>query len=316
MTLSVADSSALIRPNIEDGSPTDLTARRTDFLDFMRAQGRVRPWTGSSPRKWNLTYSGNASAELFVENQGLQSPGKRTFAQASLSPWYARAVAAITGHLRDQIAKGGTFEDLLKGELADALKSLFYLCETTLCGSAQDKGFSSIIDSADVYAGIDPATITLWAALETGAIGTLDVADMQDFYNGLIALARGADPSVILGNTNQMKNYGNIQGPAAGAGSIFRGELPSVSGQPYDIGVQRNGMGFNGIQIVPIRTMANSELLWLDLVNDDPAILMIRDVETKALGVRNDNDEYMVSVGMALQVKNRRVHGRMTGITP
>jgi hypothetical protein len=316
MTLNVSDSSALIRPNIQEGGPTDLTARRTDFLDFMRSQGRVRQWAGSSPRKWNLTYSGNASAELFVENQGLASPGKRTFAQASLSPWYARAVAAITGHLRDQIAKGGTFEDLLKGELADALKALFYLCETTLCGSAQDKGFSSIIDAADVYAGIDPASITLWASQETGSIGTLDVADMQDFYGNMIALARGADPSVILGNTNQMKNYGNIQGPSAGSGSIYRGELPSVSGQPFDIGVMRNGMGFNGIPITPIRTMANSELLWLDLVNDDPAILMIRDVETKQLGLRNDNEEYMVSVGMALHVPNRRVHGIMRGITP
>lgn len=316
MTLNLADSSALIRQNQAAGGPTDLTFRRTDMLDWFRSQGRIRPWTGASPMEWALTYSGNGSAELFVENQALPSFGKRQFAKAAVRPWYARTVAAVTGHIRDQIRNGGTFEDLLKGELADALKALFYLCETTICGSAQDKGLESLIDGQDVAHGIDPAVISLWAALETGSIGTLDVADMQDFYTSLVGSPRGADPTVILGNVNQMKNYGNIQGPAAGSGSIYRGELPSVSGKPYDIGVVRNGMGFNGIPIEPIRTMSNASLLWLDTVNDDPAIYMARDVETEPLGKRNDNDEYQLSLAMAVKIPNRRMHGRMHGITP
>lgn len=314
MTLAVADSSALIRPNQPDGGPTDLTFRRTDLIEFFRSQGRIRPWTGASPMEWALTTAGNGSAALFVENQAQSQPGKRTFAKASVRPWYARAVAALTGHLRDQIAKGGTYEDLLKGELADAVKALMYLAETTLCGSAQDKGISSLIDANDVAHGLDPAVVTLWAALETGSIGTLDLADMQDFYVNLTSSPRGADPQVILGNVNQMKNYGNIQGPAA-AGSIYRGTLPSESGKAYDIGMLKQGMAFNGVPIVPIRTLASTELFWLDTVNDDPAVYMMRDVETEELGKRNDNKEFVVSLGMALKVPNRRMHGKMTGIT-
>jgi hypothetical protein len=313
VSLSNADSSYLIRPNIQEGAPTDLTFRRKDFFDFMRSAGRVRPWTGSYPMKWNLTTVGNASAELFVENQALSLPGKRTFAQASLSPWYARAVAAVTGHVMDQIQKGGTFEDLLEGELADALKAIFYLCETTLVGSAQDKGIASIIDDADVMAGLDPAVTTLWKSLETGSIGTLDIADMQTFYLNLTDTPRGADPSAILGPMNQQRNYGNIAGPAATT-SLARYDINA--GKPYDLGVMRNGMAFNGVPIVPIRSILSSELYWFDFVNDDPSIYMMRDIQTEELGKRNDNKEYVLSLGLVLKVPNRRMHGKMTGITP
>ncbi len=265
--------------------------------------------------KWNLTSVGNASAELFVENQAMPSFSKRTFAQASLSAWYVRASAAITGHLRDQIAKGGTFEDLLEGELADALKALLYLAETTLCGSAQDKGIASYIDDGDVNAGVDPATVTQWKSLETGSISTLDVADMQDFYVALTGTGRGADPQVILGNVNQQKNYGNLAAGTASAPLYRSAGLPAETGKPYDIGVMKPGMAFNGIPIVPIRTLATTELYWLDTKNDDPAVYMLRDIETKPLGARNDNDEYQVSLGMVLKVPNRRMHGKMSGIT-
>lgn len=314
MTLAVADSSALIRPNQQDGGPTDLTFRKTDFLDFLKEQGRIRPWQGSHQKEWALTYAGNASAELFSEHQAMPAFGKRTFTKARMSPWYARATAAITGHLRDIVAKGGTFEDLLEGELGDCLKSLMYLVETTLLGSAQDKGIASLIDANDVAHNIDPSVITLWASLETPAIGALDAADLQDFLLNLTNAPRGADPSVILAPMNQLRNYGNIQGVTV-ATSVLRGELPGQGSKPYDIGVMKNGMSFNGIPFRPIRTMTSTELYWLDLVTDDPAVYMMRDVETEELGKRNDNTEFVVSIGLAMQIPNRRMHGKMTGIT-
>jgi hypothetical protein len=315
VTLSTSDSSALIRPNQPDGGPVDLLYRKTDLIDFFRSQGRIRPWQGAPTKQWALTYSGNGSAELFVEHQALPGAGKRSFATASISPWYARAVAAVTGHLVDAIAKGGTYEDLLEGELKDATKALLYLMEQTLAGSASNKGIFNYIDAADVNQGLDPATVTLWASLETAIGGVLDVADMQDFYISMTGSGRGADPSVIVANTNQMRNYGNIQGPAA-AGSIYRGTLPGESGKPYDLGVMHKGMGFNAVPFAPVRSITNSEILWLDLVNDDPAVYMMRDFKTEELGKRNDNTEFMISVGLALQVPNRRMHGKMTGITP
>jgi hypothetical protein len=312
VSLSNSDSSNLIRPNIQEGSPVDLVYRKTDLFDFFRGQGRVRPWSGSTPMKWNLTTVGNASAELFVENQALSLPGKRTFAQASLGAWYARAVAAVTGHVMDQIQRGGTFEDLLEGELADALKAIFYLCEQTLAGSAQDKGIASIIDDGDTYAALAPGSNTLWKSQENGSISTLDVADMQTMFLNLTDTPRGADPSVILAPANQQRNYGNIAGPAATT-PIARYDMNA--GKPYDLGVLRNGQAFNGIPIVPIRSITTTEMYWFDFVNDDPAIYMMRDIKTEQLGKRNDNQEYMLSLGMVLKVPNRRMHGKMTGIT-
>lgn len=314
MTLTYSDSSALIRPNQEAGGPTDLTFRKTDFLDFLRETGRIRPWSGAPNMEWPLTYSGNGSAELFSENQAMPTPGKRTFTKANVRPWYARATAALTGHLLDAIQKGGTYEDLMQGELGDCLKALMYLVETTLVGSAQDKGLANYIDAGDTNQGIDPAVITLWASLETAIGGALDAADMQDFLLALTQSPRGADPSVILANLNQMRNYGNIQAPGIAAGSVLRGTLPGESGKPYDIGVMKNGMDFNGIPFRGIRTLSTSEMYWLDLVNDDPAVYMMRDVKTEKLGKRNDNEEYVISLGLALKVPNRRLHGKMTGI--
>jgi hypothetical protein len=312
VTLTNSDSSALIRPNQAEGGPTDLLFRKTDFLDFLRANGRVRQWAGSSPMEWALTYSGNGSAELYAESQAAPEPGKRTFALASVRPWYARAMAAITGHVRDQIARGGTFENLMDGELEDALKALMYLIETTLCGSAADKGIGNLIDSADTAHGIAPGDVSLWASLETGTIGTLDVADFQDFFVSLNQ--RGAQPSVILGNVNQMKNYSNIQGPGATTTSL-RGEYPEASGKPYDIGMFGKGMGFSGIPLTPIRTLATTELYWLDLVNDDPAFYLMRDILTEKMAKRNDDDQYMLTIAGAMKVPNRRLHGKQTGIT-
>jgi hypothetical protein len=266
-----------------------------------------------------VTYAGNTSAELFVENDAVPNAGKRSFATAQISPWYVQAVAAVTGMVQDQVAKGGTFEDLLMGELKEASDALLYKVETTLLGSTQDKGVASIIDATDIFAGLDPATYTLWASRETGSISTLDVADMQDMYVGLMGASIGANTSDILCNMNQLKNYSNIQGPATvSSTAMFRGQLPSASNPgPFDIGVLSHGLAFNGIPMSQVRGMTTTEMYWLDMQSpgSDIEFLTIRDLTAEPLAKRNDNTEVLLTMGGALRVSNRKFQGKFTGIT-
>lgn len=319
MAQNITSGANLIRPNIREGAPQDLTGRRTDFVDFLRSQGLVRPSSGSAPFKWNLETSGNGSAELYTEGQAPPTPGKRTLAQASLGVWYAQVTAAVTGHMRDQIARGGTLEDVVAGELRSATTALWYLVETTLTGSAQDKGLASVVDAGDVYAGINPGTVSAWASYEQGSISTLDIADLEDLYRNIIALPRSGNVDVILANVNQLVNYGRIAGPAA-TSPILRGTLPGQSGAPYDLGVMKPGMAFNGAPFQGIRTLADSELYSLDLTpaeDGEPGVSLVihRDVTTEKLGKVNDDDQYLLTVSAVLKVRNRRVHGKLTGIT-
>lgn len=319
MAQNLVSGANLIRPNIREGAPQDLTGRRTDFVDFLRSQGLVRPGAGSVPYKWNLETSGNASAELYAEGQSAPSPGKRTLAQVSLGAFYAQAAGAVTGHMRDQVNQGGTLEDVMAGELRSATAALWYLVETTLTGSAQDKGIASIIDAADVYGGVNPSTVTAWASYEAGSIGTLDIADLEDLYEGITGLPRAGTVSALLCNVNQLTNYGRIAGPGATT-PILRGTMPGQSGSPYDLGVLKPGMAFNGAPFVGVRTITNTELYSLDLTPADdgePGVSLVvhRDVTVDRLGKVNDDDQFLVTASMVLKVRNRRVHGKLTGIT-
>lgn len=302
-------ASTLIRDNVNPGVPVDLVSRPTDFYNLLQSQGLVRPSGGSQPFEWNVQYATVDSSEIFVENQALGSIGRRSLAQASLAPWYVRASAAITGHVRDQIARGGTYEDVMAGELANAVADLYNKVETTLLGSTQDRGIASIVDAGDTYAGLAPGSYSTWASLETAVGGALTAAVMHDTYEALIASPYNAMPSVILAGPNQLTNYVSIMGNSS---SYSRMNLPMQGA--VDIGLMRSAPTFNGIPLVPIRQMTNTEMYWLDLASG-VELVVHRDLTTEKLAKVNDNDEVVVSFACALKVTNRRKHAKLTGVT-
>lgn len=316
-------ANTLVRENVSPGSPVDLTSRPTDLYNLLLALGLVRDVMGAHPLEWNVTYATTSGAEIFVENQALGAAGRRTMAKASLSPFYVRTQAAVTGHVMDQIRNGGTHEDVLQGEIGSAVKDLFYLMEQTLTGSTANRGIASIIDAGDTYAGLAPGSYSTWASLETAVGGALTAAVMYDTQESLINAPYNATTTVILMPPNQVTNYLGLGGLNGGT-SVSRLMLNGGPQSTYDIGIARGGASFNGIPIASVRNVTTTEIYWLDLTDQKvgegqmvPGVTlqMVRGLKAEPLAKTDDNERVMLSMGGCLKVVNRRVQGKLTGVT-
>jgi len=311
MTQALSGVSPVLRPNIQ-GVPVDLTSRPTDFVNLLVSQGLMRPPSGGTPLKWAVQYATSTGAEIFVENQAMGADSSRTLAQASLSPFYLRVPVAVTGHVLDQVAEGGAFEDIAQAELANAVRDLYVLLESTLLGSTQDRGIASIVDATGTYAGLAAASYTTWASAETAVGGALTAAVMEDAHETLRAAPHNGMASAILCAPNQVTNYLRIMGPSASS-TPTRLMLPQQGG--VDIGMLRAQPSFNGTPLVSINGITSAEMYWLDFTDGGIGFETIRDLKVEQLAKVNDNTQWVVSMGGALKVSKRNKHLKLTGIT-
>ncbi|MBL0219655.1 MAG: hypothetical protein IPQ07_38045 [Myxococcales bacterium] len=290
---------------------TDLVFRNTDLLSWFENSGRVKPNDGGAPFEWNILASTSNSAEIYVESQGLPTIGQPDFKRASVPAVYFRAFNANTGHIRDQVARKGVYANPIQTAVDDALKQLRTLIDSTLAGSAANRGIASIIDAGDVYGGLDPATVTQWAALETAVGGAMTIAVLNTLYRTLTDSPRGANPDTVLANINQLLNYGNLFGFAS---SSARSQPRQDMGKPYDLGIMKTAMSFNGAEFVGIRSLANSELYMLD-AESGIELREQRELQIDRLAKVNDDEQIMASQALVPVVFNRRKHGKLTGVT-
>lgn len=311
MATDLASINPLIRPNGR-GAAIDLQFRDTDFLRWLVANGLVVDNAEGAPHTWNLETSDGVTAESFVEGQALGLPGTPVYKTASVPVRYERAVQKVTGHVRDQIARGGTYEDARARAVESATKSLMSQSEASLLGSTQDVGIASIIDAVDVYGGLLPAVVTQWASLETAVGGALTAAVLDVMYRSLTDSPRGASPEVIMSGLRQRELYTRIVGNAGGTG--FQQNPRAELGLRYDLGIVGTApVTFNGLPWVPIRLMTASELYMLD-VSSGFELRMQRALTVEQLAKTDDDDRIMVSHGWLLKVANRRKQGKLTGL--
>lgn len=304
----------LARPNVSS-QVVDLLFRKTDLFDLLRASGRVNPGIGASPYKWNVVTSANGSAEVFTEGQAPSLVGRQTTAQASLDAFYARATWGITGHVADNAGRDGFYTDPSAFEAMLAESDLFKKIEDELVGSTQDRGIAAVIDATGTYAGLAQGTYSVWASEENGSVGTLGIDDFEDLYEELTSASvssvpRGASPTHILTTPNQITNYVRSIGPAASSGGTFRIQ----PGMGFDAGFTRPGMSsFNGLPIVPVRGMTNTELYMIDVT--DVELLIHRDLRVDEIVGNPEERKFALSTALALKVAHRNWHGKLTGIT-
>lgn len=313
MSVSITNSAALIRPNVVGGI-TDLRGRPTDLLDWFEKRGAVRLNDGGAPRKWNILPSSTGAAETYVEFQGLPIPGQPAYGTASVPATYQRAVVASSGFVRDQIARGGYYpqQDAAQAAIDSAVVDLRVLVDATLAGSATDRGIASIVDSAELYAGIDPAGTPAWASLETAIAGALTIAVLNTMYRSMADAPRMASPTHLLMNTNQLLNYTNLFGFANATAA--RTNPRAEAGTPYDLGMFREMASFSGAPCVGIRSLAATELYMLD-VSMGYELLEQRTTQVETLRLSADVDTTVVSRAWLPIVINRRQQGKLTGLT-
>jgi hypothetical protein len=317
---STSTLSALLRPNVQSGV-VDLSFRGADFVDLLRAGGRISDLQGPSPHSWNIVTSSNSSVEIFTEGQAPPAAGRQTFTQTSLNAFYVRGVAGETGHTRDNRKKGGYYEDPFNAErmLLDA--DIFKKLDDELMGSTADRGIASCVDSSGTYANVAAATVTQWASEENAVGGALTIDALQTLYEEMhfgtnSSVPRGATPTHWLMPVNQITNYVNTVGPVAGTTASF---WRHASGQQFDAGLQQ-GLGgpspaasMNGLPIMKCRGMTTTEIYLVDL--QDIELLIHRDLEIAPITGNPEMDSYQVSASFLFKISHRNHHGKMTGVT-
>ncbi len=319
---STSSLSALLKPNVKPAL-VDLLYRETDFINFMRSQGRIFDSVGSAPMLWNVITAVNASTEVFTEGQAPPQAGKQTYAQASILPFYFRGVFGKTGHVRDNEKKGGYYVAPSIGEAELAKSDVFKAGEDQLCGSTADRGFSTAIDSTGTYATLSASTTTVWASQEDGSIGVLGASAMNTLYTELTSasvssVARGANPTHWLMPANQIQNYGAIVGPTATSGSLWR----MNAGTGYDAGLpgsipvggsQLTSLTHMGLPIVRVRGITTTEAYLVDVT--DMSLQIHRDMEVAPILGNTEIEQFQISMALYMIVEKRNKHGKLTGVT-
>ncbi len=307
-----SNASALIRPNVQ-GGVVDAVSRPTDLLRFFTNNGLVRPSGGSAPFKWIVQTATTSSAETFVEDQALGQVGRRTLVLASVAPVYFRATAQVTGHFMDNVVNGGTYEaNSMEAEIQNAVMDLTGLVDSTLRGSTADFGLLTVVDAADVYAGLNPASTARWDSVEE-ATSSMDLAHWQTFYLDQTTPTHNGSPSAYLIAPAGKTKYDNLGGPGSSA-------LRYVMGQGgVDMGVQNQTSSFNSVPLVPIKSFDSATVLGLDLTqapgdNGFPGVCLVvhRDLRSEVLAKVNDNSpKNMVTMAMGVRVASRTRQGKM-----
>lgn len=299
--------SFFIRPDV--GPAVDQIFRETDLINTLFAAGQVEESQGSSPFVWNIVKEANATAAVFTEGAALSTFGNQLYEQASLPAFYVRVAGGETGHMRDNRIKGGLYEDIRALEVEKATADLWKKFEDELCGSTANRGLASIVDAANVYAGLDPATTAEWVSLETAVGGALAVTTLQDMYETMVGSTYGATPTHILAPQNQVTNYINVAGIPGAANAAYRTEL----GKGFDAGVIHPLVTFNGMPVVAVRGLATTEIYMGDI--SKLKLVMHRMPTVTEIARTNDDETFMVTLAGALKLERRRSFGKLTGVT-
>jgi hypothetical protein len=215
----------------------------------------------------------------------------------------------------DNAMNGGLYDpNAVTAEVQNATMDLTALVDSTLRGSTADIGMLSVIDAADVYAGLNPASTSQWDAVEDAG-GTMDLADWQTFYLDQTTPGHNGTPSVYLIAPAGKTKYDNLGGPGS---SSFRVQLGQTG---YDMGIQNQVSSFNGVPLVPIKSFDSGTVLGLDLTTAPgdmggfPGVCLVihRDLRVDQLAKVNDNAaKQQVSLALGVRVAARNRQGKMT----
>ena len=307
MSSNLTSIDQLLRPN-DRGPATELLFRRAPLFDFFASNGRIVTNLGGEPHAWNLKTVSAAATESWVEGQARGLSGTPAYVKAQLSPFNQRGYASVTGHVQDQIRLQGTYEDAEARAVDDAMIDTIKAFNDDLLGSTVDKGMASIIDAVDLYAGINPATVTSWASLETAVSGALSLSVLDTAHRTLSDSPRGAMPTVILTGLLQKEKYEALYD------SNIRRVPIQEQGLRYDLRAT-SGTSYKGIPWMGIIGITASELYMLDMTSDVFEGRMQRNPTVKILPETTDGITYEVSVRGFLKVGNRRQQGKLTGLS-
>jgi len=267
------------------------------------------PSPGGDSRDWKVKSAGNTSGTSFTEGQAPSAAGYVTVADATVAYTKYRAMAQVTGHLRDAIKNG--YYDAVSAEMEGGNNELQVTVESALVTL-----FEAAADDAGSYAGLTRATYNLDSY--EAAVGTLALADLQLLQETMMKQPRATPMNdfALYSTIDMFNEYMDVgggvayfefnTGGGASGGDLNAGKVRAV--------LDENGGGragaFGQIPWYIIPTMTATTIIGcrpskIEIIEDRPVTIDL-------MGKNDDSDTYSFTWGGTLVNKDTYRSAKLT----
>jgi phosphoribosylcarboxyaminoimidazole (NCAIR) mutase len=292
-----------IKENLTGGI-VDGVLRKTPLLNTFRAFGKFEPVQGSSTVSWSWIYGDQEAASAWTEQESITTFGGTLSVRGSKAPSYGKVAFGVTDfQLMNAENAGLIVSDIVQHEQDKATESLFKYFEDLFCGSSAGVGISSILDATGNVLGINQATYSTWAAVETSVSASSFLGGVNSTYASLASRNTNFADTVIFCSPAVVNIY---QSATSG----------SNQGQ-WGAQVRDNGLGaaaaYNGMPIVACPGMSDDEMYFVDM--SDAVVSVAQLPRVDPVPTANLGANLCVHGAMAFYVKDRRRHAKITNIS-
>lgn len=228
----------------------------------------------------------------------------------TISAWIP---VGVTGFSLDAVRNAGRDVDLIDHvaqHFISAFKRLGDFINNVLCGTGVNS-ISGAQDGTVLYAGLNPAVLTQWAAHENTTGGLLTEAIMEDVWTEVTGGNRRARPQDLVWGmeTHQIRRYramGRMISPNAAVQKVFL-----ANGGTLDLGY--SGLAYNERPILDIPDMPTTEV-WL-MNTSQIRIKEVRSLQVAVKPYAGDGELFYASWRGKLMYPNKHQSGKASGLT-
>lgn len=198
-----------------------------------------------------IEYGVSSSAEVYVQGAPMPTPGTLSDVRAYFTKDFFQDSAKVYGDTQSMLRNGGVVDiDPVKRSIDQSIQNVVTIMQSTFLTD-----LAAQVDSTTNYSdsGLVRATYNL-ASYEEGSIGDLAKDDLTAMIEAMIDLNVSEQDMVFLLPSNQHTHLANLLGTAYNEISVDGSSMAAA-----DLGTKFRCMTFNGIPILQVPGMTNTE---------------------------------------------------------
>lgn len=278
------------------------------------------PNIGDTAYRWKIQSAGNTNVAVFTEGAAAPVPVAQTYVNAAQDHTYFWGWIRVSGHVRDAM-RNAMYSglNLIANEFIGTTEDIRDLMNTSFMGSTYG-GLAAAVDAGTTYAGIARGSAAYFESTETAVGGALTKASLANAMEGAEDNDKGGKISLLLAPRNQLTNYAAFAGTPNTQNHGFRATVGDLR-QGFDIEAPTSSLSFQGVPIVPVPDLTDTEWYGLDLRIARPAgqpnfgVATRRQFEFRGPVIAGDDDIWEVSSAAALICHQPKWCWKNTGVT-
>ncbi len=308
LTTTLANYRKKLIDNIADVYP-GLSWMFGKLGEALRGSKRLRVLDGGESIVEHVLYEFSSAVKAYSQYETLDTTPQEGMTIARYSWRQYGATIAISGReKRSNMGEAGMI-DLLEAKTKQAELSLRNLISTDLWGTNaagnQLDGLDLVVDSTGTVGGLNQSTFAWWASTETGSgsFAAQGISDMRTLYN---TISFGNDaPDACFTTQAVHEFYEDTLQPQARYQSM----------KAADAGFQN--LLFKGIPVLFDRDVASGRLYFLNSEYMNMVVHRDANFSTGKFIEPENQDASVAKILLQANVttNNRRMHGKLTGIT-